>query len=102
MSFINAIAAAPEGIDFISYKDDHGTWVIVRRILNEHRVIAQLDELAYPIFVSGVASRCMSLYSYESRMCIVGTVAQLDDDVFTDETPGEGYRYRDHAGQGEA
>lgn len=77
-TFISAIAAAPEGADFISFKDPHGTWVIVRRIGKEHRTIAQLDELAYPIFVSGVASRFMSLYSYESRMFIVGSVGQLD------------------------
>ena len=80
MSFINAIAAAPEGIDFISFKDKHGTWVIVRRLGKEHRTIAQLDELAYPIFVSGVASRFLSLYSYDSRMVIVGSVGQLDSE----------------------
>ena len=80
MSFINAIAAAPEGIDFISFKDQHGTWVIVRRLGKEHRTIAQLDELAYPIFVSGVASRFLSLYSYDSRMVIVGSVGQLDSE----------------------
>lgn len=77
MSFIDAIAAAPEGTDFIAYKTV-GVWVIVRRIGNEHHTIAQLDELAYPIFVAGVSSRCMSLWSYESRMFIVGDVGQLD------------------------
>lgn len=78
MSFINAIAAAPEGTDFIAFKDEHGTWVIVRRLLKEHRTIAQLDSLAYPIFVAGIAARHMTLWSYESRMFIVGDVGQLD------------------------
>lgn len=77
MSFINAIAAAPEGVDFISYKAIGG-WIIVRRLVNEHRTIAQLDELAYPIFVSGVNARRMSLWSYESRTFICGDVGQLD------------------------
>lgn len=80
MTFLDAIAEAPQDIDFISYKDDLGNWVIIRRILNEHRTIAQLDELAYPIFVSGVASRRMSLYSCDSHICIVGSLDQLTGD----------------------
>ena len=52
--------------------------MIVRRLGKEHRTIAQLDELAYPIFVAGVNARRMSLWSYESRMFIVGDVGQLD------------------------
>lgn len=77
MSFINAIAAAPEGTDFLAYKTN-GSWAIARTVDGHWEICATLDNLGYPIFVAGVAARGMNLWSYESRMFIVGDVGQLD------------------------
>lgn len=65
-------------------------------------VIANVSGAGLDLIIAGAAAHCLTVYNAETAQWLVATIDRLDDDVFTDETPGEGYRYRDHAGQGEA
>ena len=72
------------------------------RVWWKDEVIATADEVGLHLIVRGALANDLTIYDAVKGQWLSGTVAQLDDGVFTDETPGEGYRYRDHAGQGEA
>jgi len=63
-------------------------------------VLASITPEGYAFIIAGIASQQCSIYNAATGQWIAGDVGQLDDDCFFDETPGEGYAYRNYAGQG--
>lgn len=77
MSFKQATTEAPASADFVAYQQIGG-WVIVqRRSDGIWDVCANTNSVGYDFFVAGVSARKQSLWSYESRQFICGTLDQL-------------------------
>jgi hypothetical protein len=77
MTFQSAIAEAPKDADFVGYKNIGGWVIIQRRSDGAWDTCANLNNVGYDLFVSGVNARGKSYWSYESRMFMTGTVEQL-------------------------
>ena len=77
MTFSQAIASAPEGTDFVAFRNVFGWCLVSRRSDDIWLTIAQLTDCGYDLAAAGISAARKSLWNAETGQFLCGTLTQL-------------------------